>query len=564
MYTHSNLFSMFQRTIYILCLLGIIQACHIERPPDEKVAPSENNNSNLKSDPTQKSVPSGNTQHALIVGIDQYQYADGNRLINLEGAVNDALLLRDALRRQKVQVPDERVLLNAQATRAAFIRAWQGMVKPAKSGDTIILTFAGHGGQQPDVEPLDEKDGKDETIMFHDFNPNKPTQGRILDEELYGIFKKASDDKINILFIADSCHSSGLVRTLARPWRHVRTGGFWKIEPDAPPPFPPLPTQSDNAPLPAHVTLITGVDNDNLQVPETILDNKAHGALSWFLAQALSGKADGNQNGVLERNELENFLKEKISIQMGEQQKPKLLPRGDTKAVFNLRKDPQPPSPPNSEIRIVVQKGSAPQGLKHVRLVNDSQSFDLLFVVNHPQTAVFNNTGDKITTLPSDALERWQRVIDKERLLKVLETQFDMSLKPIHISLDEGDGLHKQGDVLHFSIEPGDKAEDLKALTLFNLAGNGKLQFLYPDTKYKDPLLVQQFPYTMPPTTVTPPFGGDDLVVLLCTQPARGLHSLLLDSQPNIPEPSDIISQLDNNRCQVGQYAFFSVATPKK
>ncbi len=537
---------MFQRTVYILCLLSIIQACPNEHRPDE----------NRQAVQTPK-----NTQYALIVGIDQYQYADKNRLINLEGAVNDALLLRDALRHQKVQVPDDRVLLNAQATRAAFIRTWQGMVKQAKPGDTLILTFAGHGGQQPDVEPLDEKDGKDETIMFHDFNPDAPTQGRILDDELYGIFKKVSDDNINILFIADSCHSSGLVRSLARPWRHVRTGGFWNIEPDAPPPLLPLPTQSDNAPLPAHVTLITGVDSDNLQVPETIFDDKPHGALSWFLAQALSGKADGNKNGALERNELENFLKEKISIQMGEQQKPKLLPRGDTKVVFNLqRKEPQRASPPNSDIRIVVQQpGSAPQGLKHVRLVNASQSFDLLFVLNKQQkTAVFNNTGDKITTLPSDALERWQRVVDKERLLKVLKTQFDMSLKPIRISLDKGDGLHKQGDVLHFSIEPGDRGEGLKALTLFNLAGNGELQFLYPDTKYKDPLLVEQFPYTMPPTTVAPPFGGDDLVVLLCRQPAKGLHSLLLDSQPNIPEPSDIISQLKNNRCQVGQYAFFS------
>ncbi|OAD21194.1 Peptidase C14, caspase catalytic domain protein, partial [Candidatus Thiomargarita nelsonii] len=224
------------------------QACQNERRLDEKVPQKENGTRDVST--------RGNTQYALIIGIDQYQYADGNSLINLEGAVNDAKLLRDALRRQKVQVPDKRVLLNAQATRAAFIRAWQEMVKQAKPGDTLIFTFAGHGGQQADVEPLDEKDGKDETIMFHDFNPNKPTQGRILDEELYGIFKKASD--YNILFIADACHSSGLVRTLARPWRHVRTGGFWKIEPDAPPPFPPLPTQSDNAPLPAHVTLITG------------------------------------------------------------------------------------------------------------------------------------------------------------------------------------------------------------------------------------------------------------------------------------------------------------------
>ncbi|MEN8216899.1 MAG: caspase family protein [Pseudomonadota bacterium] len=547
MYAHSNLCRL---ALYTFCLLGlIIQGCQ-EPPvvPDRSVSTTP---------PTAQT-----TQHALVVGINQYQYADGNRLINLAGAVNDAELLKDALRRQKVQLPDERVLLNAQATRVAFIQAWRDMVKQAKPGDTLILTFAGHGGQQADVAPLDEKDGNDESIMFHDFNPNQPTQGRILDDELYGIFEELSDDNINILFIADSCHSSGMVRSIARPLGQVRTGGFWNIQPDDPPASPALPTQSDffdGGKPPAHVTLITGVASDNLQVPETILDDKPHGALSWFLAQALNGKADGNQNGRLERDELETFLKEKVSVHTGQRQKPKLLPGGDTKAVFNLRKAPKPlPPAPQPDIAIVVQKGTAPQGLKHVRLVNASQSYDLLFVVNPQQSAVFNNTGDKITQLPSDALVRWQRVVNKERLLKVLETQFDMRLKPIRISLAEGDGLHKKGEVLHFSIKPGDRAEGLKALTLFNLAGNGELQFMYPYSEYNDPLVVQQFPYTPPAMKVAPPFGGDDLVAVLCTQAATGLHTLLVESQPNIPEPGQIISLLRNNRCQVGQYAFFS------
>jgi len=41
----------------------------------------------------------------------------------LEGAVNDAHLLRDTLRRIQVNLPDKRVLLDAKATRAAFVRA---------------------------------------------------------------------------------------------------------------------------------------------------------------------------------------------------------------------------------------------------------------------------------------------------------------------------------------------------------------------------------------------------------------------------------------------------------
>lgn len=142
-------------------------------------------------------------QHALVVGINQYQ----RRLLNLKGAVNDAKLLRDTLRRSPVQLPDKRVLLDARATRSAFIQAWQDMVKQAKPGDTLILTYAGNSQQQQDTAPLDEKDNKDEILIFHDFNPKHPTQGRITDDELYSLFKQANEYKI--LFIVDGCDWGG-------------------------------------------------------------------------------------------------------------------------------------------------------------------------------------------------------------------------------------------------------------------------------------------------------------------------------------------------------------------
>jgi hypothetical protein len=501
-----------------------------------------------------------NIQHALVVGINIYKHADEQYLTNLEGAVNDALLLRDALRRAKVHLPKQRVLLNAQATRAAFVQAWQNMLRQAKPGDTLILTFSGHGGQQPDTAPLDETDYKEETLIFHDFNPYRPTQGVITDDELYGIFKEASAYKI--LFVIDACHSSGMVRSIAKPLRRFRGTGFWNIKPNIPPSLPILPTQSDNELL-SHVTLITAVDNEILKVPETTINNKQHGALSWYFAKAITGKADGNQNKRLERDELANFLEEKVSVKMEQQQKPKLLPRADTVSVFSLAKISNQASPepqPNiSDIAIVVQNGNVPQGLKRIRLVKISQTFDLRFEIKKRQADVFNHTGDKITTLPNNTRNRWQQIIDKEHLLKALATQFDMRLKPIRFTLREGDKIHKRGDILHFSIEPGDKQEGLNALTLFNLGGNGELQFLYPLTKdYKDPLVERYFPYTMPPLLVASPYGGDNLVAVLCKKPAIGLHSLLIKAQPNIPKPKQILSQLRGNTCQVGQYAFFS------
>jgi hypothetical protein len=130
------------------------------------------------------------------------------------------------------------------------------------------------------------------------------------------------------------------------------------------------------------------------------------------------------------------------------------------------------------------------------------------------------------------------------------------SLKPINISLREGDGIHKQGETLHFSIEPGDYEEGLKALTLFNLAGDGTLQFMYPLVEYGDSYKINKLPYKLPPLKVMPPFGSDNLVAILCRKPAYELHKLLKYNK--IPTIEQVMAGLDGNTCQIGQYRFFT------
>jgi len=97
-------------------------------------------------------------QHALVVGIDNYKQADDR----LKGAVNDAKLLTKSLRDNQVILPNERVLLDEQATRANVIQAWRNMLAQANPGDTLIFTYAGHGSQKEDAEPKDEPDKQDE------------------------------------------------------------------------------------------------------------------------------------------------------------------------------------------------------------------------------------------------------------------------------------------------------------------------------------------------------------------------------------------------------------------
>ena len=99
---------------------------------------------------------------ALVVGIDQYRYKPA-----LKGAVNDARAIRAAL--EAAGVRDIVLLLDDQATREAIRDAWNRQVAKAQPGDTLIFTYAGHGGQEPNWIPGNEADGKDETLVLGGF-----------------------------------------------------------------------------------------------------------------------------------------------------------------------------------------------------------------------------------------------------------------------------------------------------------------------------------------------------------------------------------------------------------
>jgi len=477
-------------------------------------------------------------QHALVVGINKYPFSED--FGDLEAAVNDAELIAKVVREQGIILPDDRILLDDNATRAGFDRAWRDMLRQAEPGDTLILTFAGHGSQNRDSEPLDEKDGKDESLLFYDFNGKG---GFIVDDELYSLFAKANSYKIVLLI--DACHSSGMVRAALRNTGRKRTGKYNII-----PSIPVLPSnEADENNQLSHVTHIAAVSNDGLVVQETSFD-KPHGALSWYFAKALKGEADGNKNRFLEPDELQDFLVERVSDKMNNQQIPKVK-TGDKQVGIKLRSLVIEFS--DSIINIKVKNTNPPRNLKHIRKV--SSGYDLLFEGFNNKVRVFNNTGDEVTNFADS--DSWQRVINKHSLLKGLASRFNMQLKPIKIKLKEGDGIHKQGERLHFSIEAGDYREGLKALTLFNLAGDGTLQFVYPLADYGDSYKINKFPYNLPSLKVMPPFGGDNLVVILCRQPAYGLHRLLKYNS-KIPTIEQVMGRLSANSCQIGQYGFFT------
>lgn len=94
------------------------------------------------------------------------------------------------------------VRTDAQCTWAHFQEVVTKYAETAKRGDTVYISFSGHGGQRNN--PL-EADGKDETLCFYD---GEVSDGLV--HQLFAKFKKS----VNVVWWSDSCHSATNARNV--------------------------------------------------------------------------------------------------------------------------------------------------------------------------------------------------------------------------------------------------------------------------------------------------------------------------------------------------------------
>lgn len=225
------------------------------------------------------------TKRVLLIGIDQYLAADLN---DLRGCGNDIELIKATLV-GKFDVPPANVMLlkDEQATRAGILAAIQEhLITKAQAGDVVLLHYSGHGSRMPDSSG-DERDGWDETIVPHDSR-----QGAIFDindDEINGLMRQLTAKTQHVTFILDSCHSGSGARG--------KLGGIAReVSPDnrVPPPAQPwalgqrglIEGPDDFQLLGAGYVLISGCRANELSNEGSFADAQ-HGALTWYLAQAL-------------------------------------------------------------------------------------------------------------------------------------------------------------------------------------------------------------------------------------------------------------------------------------
>jgi hypothetical protein len=141
------------------------------------------------------------TKRALCIGINNYPGTGSD----LSGCVNDANDWKSALEERGFDV---QLLLDGQATKDAIREGIQRLVRGARSGDIVVITYSGHGSYIPDTRG-DEPDARDEVLCPYDIAQNRT----LSDDELYDIFADR-EPGARIVFISDSCHSGSVTRML--------------------------------------------------------------------------------------------------------------------------------------------------------------------------------------------------------------------------------------------------------------------------------------------------------------------------------------------------------------
>jgi len=136
---------------------------------------------------------------ALCIGINDYPGTQND----LRGCVNDANDWAAELGRRGFAVTK---ILDAQATKARMSTAIGDLIGTARGGDTLVVTYSGHGTWVPDSSG-DEPDGRDEGLCPYDIGSNGP----LLDDQI-GTLLRSAVAGVRILLISDSCHSGSVIR----------------------------------------------------------------------------------------------------------------------------------------------------------------------------------------------------------------------------------------------------------------------------------------------------------------------------------------------------------------
>ena len=493
----------------------------------------------------------GATVRGLAIGIDEYV-----SLSDLEGAVADARDIHAAL--AEAGFEDLTLLENGEATRARIGAEWRSLLARAEPGDTLVLSYAGHGGQEPERVAGSEADGRDEVLLLGGFARSGPgTRERLFDDEINLWLLEAGKRGARVIFVADSCHSGTLTRKLdpRAPARVFRNAPPYTIDDDMLALDPPAGEPDAAGAEHPHVDFLAAAQEHQsvpeIAVPDENGTRRPRGALSWLFARAVRGEADSDGDGVLRRAELWRFIRENVRMASDAQQTPNLTPnRGEDEPVLRLGPAPEGEAAaggdapaPDPAVRLAVlgadaetlaaAREEARRMPERVEVVARRDSADL----------VWDARRRELVTRMGDVAARGAGLADLAGAVGKWRAARDIAALsargPMRLRILPHDGLHREGSRVTVRLEGGVRGA---RPTLFDLSGNGVVHYLYPLPE--DPPAGGSTEWAWE-FEVTAPFGADHLVAVSAESSLDSLNAALarLDGRPAAREAAQLLAE---------------------
>ena len=511
----------------------------------------------------------GGEVRALVIGIDAYRHVRP-----LKGAVADAQDIASSLRRVGVQ--DVTDLIDSKADRSSILLSLNRLLERTGPRDVVILSLAGHGAQEPERVRGTQPDGVENVFLLSGFaDTAEGSKERILGVEFNHFIKQIESRGAHVLFVADACFGGGLTRDIDPRSEEMsfRQVPSYRLSADL---LQPVTTASDEVmtELDFDRTAFLAAVDRKTKAPEVEIPGIAglRGALSYAVARAVEGNADTRADGKITLRELFGNIRQVVYQLSNERQNIVTMasPSQDlnTEVVFRMVRSVSidvPHSFPDSGASTTPQAVGDNRPIKIASLDGNAEhfagitaqqaSFEVVRPVDHPDLTWDPASHDVLAWGDVVAygvdLRDLPSVIDRAKAIRELKLIAGKAPQSIKVAPD--DSLHRNASLVR--IEITDVAG--RALILFNIAGDGTVQMLYPTDS--DPHMLPTADYSFP-VRVRKPFGSDQLIAVTSQQRMTALEQAVqgLDKRRAAVQMINMIKRYAPGDARIGSAGLFT------
>jgi hypothetical protein len=491
---------------------------------------------------------------ALLVGSWQFR---SKLIMDLAGPENDLAAMETLIRGQGAS--DVTVLRNEGVSRTTVETALHALGLRSKPGDWIFLYYTGHGALAEAAVKGTRDGDTDQFLPLPGFDPDvKDAERFIVDKDFYTWLSMYVPRGVQVLMMADTCHSGTLHRSIDPRVRGMAprlTLGARNVE-------------LGSRPAPRFASVLAGGDVSaassatrddlpNLFYVSAARDDQiawenalpvegapTRGFLTWSFEQGLTTpRADGrgmaadqDGDGKVTIGELGNYLNVQVRMLSGQRQESNtVIPPGrEGQGLFaTVPPPPAPPAPPPLPgLYVADMKARASVTGDHPwRVLTAPQGAD--FVWDARAQAMLRRTGDIVAqNVKTPAQVRG--VIDKWAALEALRPLLSEQAARVMVGPLENGARYPSGAPVTLALAarqasaPSGVAPAPRYATVFNIASDGTVQRLYPVADQDgDGQLAPGQSLPMLESQVIPPFGADHVVALVTPQPPADFRLLL-------------------------------------